>query len=213
MTGLIWKDLLVLRKTLRFYALFFGFYLLLGLLGLYDVTFVSTFLQVMLLILPLSLFSFDQASHWDRCAVSLPLSRRAIVGGRYLFVLLLALIVLALEGLMLVVFSLFFREQLDSALFNMLGGLVTGLVIPAILMPLNYKFGPERARIFLFVLVGLPSALIFLAYTSNRMLSRQLAQIPDSLVLAALLTLLLAAGLGMGLSYLISCHIYQNKEF
>lgn len=39
MCGLIWKDFLVLRKTLRLYVLFLLGYLGMALLGIFDLTF------------------------------------------------------------------------------------------------------------------------------------------------------------------------------
>ena len=93
MYGLIWKDFLVLRKTLRLYVLFLLGYLGMALLGIFDLTFVTTFCVVILMILPISAFSYDEFARWDRYARTLPLSSRQIVGGRYLFVLLLLLVV------------------------------------------------------------------------------------------------------------------------
>lgn len=57
MYGLIWKDFLVLRKTLRLYVLFLLGYLGMALLGIFDLTFVTTFCVVILMILPISAFS------------------------------------------------------------------------------------------------------------------------------------------------------------
>ncbi len=96
MYGLIWKDFLVLRKTLRLYVLFLLGYLGMALLGIFDLTFVTTFCVVILMILPISAFSYDEFARWDRYARTLPLSSRQIVGGRYLFVLLLLLVVAAI---------------------------------------------------------------------------------------------------------------------
>ena len=75
MYGLIWKDFLVLRKTLRLYVLFLLGYLGMALLGIFDLTFVTTFCVVILMILPISAFSYDEFARWDRYARTLPLSR------------------------------------------------------------------------------------------------------------------------------------------
>lgn len=98
MCGLIWKDFLVLRKTLRLYVLFLLGYLGMALLGIFDLTFVTTFCSVILMILPISAFSYDESARWDRYARTLPLSTRQLVGGRYLFVLLLMLAVARHRG-------------------------------------------------------------------------------------------------------------------
>ena len=79
MYGLIWKDFLVLRKTLRLYVLFLLGYLGMALLGIFDLTFVTTFCVVILMILPISAFSYDEFARWDRYARTLPLSSRQIL--------------------------------------------------------------------------------------------------------------------------------------
>ena len=105
MRGLIWKDFLVLRKTLRLYVLFLLGYLGMALLGIFDLTFVTAFCAVILMILPISAFSYDEFARWDRYARTLPLSPRQLVGGRYLFVLLLMLAVAAIGAVSAVLLS------------------------------------------------------------------------------------------------------------
>ena len=89
MSGLIWKDFLVMRKTLRLYMLFFAGYFLLAILGIFDLSFVTSFSTVITLILPVSIFSYDEINHWERFARALPIGARGLVGARYCFVLLL----------------------------------------------------------------------------------------------------------------------------
>jgi hypothetical protein len=96
MTGLIRKDFLVMRKALKSYLLLVGFYIFLAYLDLFDYSFIITFVQVVLAVLPITAFAYDEQAKWDRYAMALPLGRRGVVRARYLFVLVLALLTMAL---------------------------------------------------------------------------------------------------------------------
>ena len=139
MYGLIWKDFLVLRKTLRLYVLFLLGYLGMALLGIFDLTFVTTFCVVILMILPISAFSYDEFARWDRYARTLPLSSRQIVGGRYLFVLLLLLVVAAIGAVSAVLLSLTGSADLWESLGAQLASLGAALFIVDVMLPLNYR--------------------------------------------------------------------------
>ena len=97
MTGLILKDLLVLRKTLRTYILFLLFYFVMALLNLFSIAFITAFVQIIVMILPMSSFAYDDLAKWDRYAMALPLGRRAVVRAKYAFVLLMVLVMHAVS--------------------------------------------------------------------------------------------------------------------
>ena len=150
MTGLMMKDLLVMRKALKSYFLIIAFYAVLAWMDILNFGFIITFIQVMLMVLPISAFAYDDQAKWDRYAMSLPLGRSKVVGARYLFVLLLSLCTLAL-GLGGAAFSCMFQqEDLLEMLLTLIVSAAIGLLIPALLLPVTYKWGPERARIYLY---------------------------------------------------------------
>ena len=87
MTGLMMKDALVMRKTLRLYALFLLFYSGLAVLGVFPMSMALAMVEVIVMVLPISSFSYDEAAKWDRYAAVLPVGRTAVVKARYLFLL------------------------------------------------------------------------------------------------------------------------------
>ena len=91
MTGLMMKDALVMRKTLRLYALFLLFYSGLAMLGVFPMSMALAMVEVIVMVLPISSFSYDEAAKWDRYAAVLPVGRTAVVKARYLFLLLVLL--------------------------------------------------------------------------------------------------------------------------
>lgn len=79
MTGLMMKDALVMRKTLRLYALFLLFYSGLAVLGVFPMSVALAMVEVIVMVLPISSFSYDEAAKWDRYAAVLPVGRTAVV--------------------------------------------------------------------------------------------------------------------------------------
>lgn len=205
MRGLIWKDFLVLRKTLRLYVLF--------LLGIFDLTFVTTFCVVILMILPISAFSYDEFARWDRYAHTLPLSPRQIVGGRYLFVLLLLLVVAAIGAVSAVLLSFTGSADLWESLSAQLASLGVALFIVDVMLPLNYRLGPERARPFLFAVTFLPFILLFLLAKVNILDLSFLNRLQPSQAAVGFILFPLIALAGLALSFLISCRVTERKEY
>ena len=216
MTGLVWKDMLVSAKTAKSYGLIILFYLGLAFFDVFDISFVTAFVSVMLIMLPLVAFSYDEAAKWDGYAVSLPLGRRRVVAARYLFTLLIVLVSLAVATL----FSAFialqgqsFLEPLSSAL----GTLGFGLFVLDVLLPLCYKLGPERARPYLYAVIFVPIIAMFVAFRIGWRLDLSwldaLAARSELLVFALLALLPLSGAVLMLPSYLLSCRILDGKEF
>ena len=215
MTGLIAKDFLVMRKSIRTYILFLIFYSIMAALGIFPVSIVTTLVQLIIMMMPLSTFSYDELARWDRYAFSLPLGRRAVVGARYLFALLLSLFA-ALFGLVsCLVLAVFFHDpNLVENCLTVTVSLALGLLYCDILLPLTYKLGPERARPYFYLVIFLPIILLFGAFKLGLLNNLVfLLKLPDAVVIPFLLLLPLLPLAGMGVSYLISCRILEGKEF
>ena len=215
MTGLIVKDFLVMRKSIKTYILFLAFYFVMTALRLFPISFVTAMVQIIIMMLPLSAFSYDELSKWDRYAFSLPLSRRAVAGARYLFALLLSFFSALFGLLVCLVLSLFFHapDLMENCLTVMVS-LALGLLYCDILLPLTYKLGPERARPYFYLVIFLPIILLFGAFKLGLLNNLSfLLELPDAVLIPFLLLLPLLPLLGMGVSYLISCRILEHKEF
>ncbi len=216
MTGLILKDLFVMRKVLRSYLLLIVIYAILAYLDFFDYSFIITFIQIILAVLPISAFAYDEQSKWDRYAMSLPLGRSKVVGARYLFVLALTLFTVAmgLAGTAL----LYLAHQVDplEMFVTLMISTTFGLLMPTILLPLSYKLGAERARPYLYAIVFIPIIAVVLLVRAEIIdfsaLNRLNGLSPTALAGGA--ALLPLAGLaGLAVSYLISCRVAAGKEY
>lgn len=157
MKALILKDLLVLRKVSRIYLVLFVVYFILS-FYLWDESgsgnFAIGFVTVMCAMLPITALSYDERSHWDKYALTMPVSRRDMVVSKYLLGLLLIfgvdlLMFLAstLAGVVRGGFDLAAQVQ-EILLFACMGVLFLSVNLPAMI-----KLGVERGRIVLIALV------------------------------------------------------------
>ena len=156
MKGLLIKDILTMKKTLGIYLALVAFY---GFLGLSDGNsgLMGGFLCVFSALIPVTAFSYEERSHWYRYAAALPLTRKQMVGEKYLLGLLFSALGFGvLLGYIALIPSPFTENFLLSLVF-----LLYGLLIQAVLFPLTFRFGSEKARLFLLPVAALPLLLCF----------------------------------------------------
>ena len=217
MIGLVWKDLLILRKTLKTYILFLAFYLLLAVLDIFPVSTITAVTQLIIMMLPLSAFAYDDQAKWNHYALTFPAGRRALVGGRYLFTLVMAVAAALFSLLACVVLALAKgQNSMGENLATLMVSLGIGLFIADILLPLCYKLGVERARPYMYLVIFAPILLLFGGYKLGLFNSLDLSaldRLPEQTLLGFTALIPLVPLIGLGISYLISCRIAERKEF
>lgn len=220
MTGLILKDFLGLRKALKSYLIILVIYVALTVFGVWTPSFTTGFLSVIVTMLPFTCFNIDYMAKWEPYGAALPVSRNRTVAARYLTLLIMLGVVTALE--LVTAGALWLMGSLEDALSSLVAGCVClgmGAVLNAIILPLIYKFGAERARvIFYATLLGLIGLAVLwlvplggaewlmdaLAWLEGRDMMGLLAVLPFLFVAVCLLLLIP--------SWFISCAIYKKKE-
>lgn len=216
MTGLIYKDFFVMRKAVSSYLIVLVIYGVLAYLDFFDFSFIISFLQVMLMVLPMSAFAYDDQAKWDRYAMSLPLGQRAVVGARYLFVLSLALITTASGAAGSIILWKVHQSNILELALILLTTSALGLLVSAILLPLNYKLGAERARPYLYAIIFIPLIAAILLSRANILdLSglHKLDNLSPAMLLGGASLLPLGALAILFVSYLISCRVAAEKEY
>lgn len=114
--------------------------------------FPVSYAAIFLGILPVSLISYDQASGWTEYSLTLPVSRRTLVAEKYL-------IGLGCAGLSVVLGLLFTAVRVlngaapetEEMMMMLCGGVCTVLLMNALVLPLMYRFGVEKARMLYFL--------------------------------------------------------------
>ena len=216
MTGLILKDFLILRKTLRSYLLMLAIYVAVAFLGYLSASFVGGFMMVMVSMLPMNVFAYDKQAKWDVYGLSLPVGRTKTVAARYLAVLIMFAASAVLTTVLGVALNIAGRmeERLEEYLLSCAICVVIAMLINAVMLPLLYKFGPERARIMLFGVMGVIAlvAVVFLIplgglewlKSLDAPTLEQIAAVPVAAVIAGVVLLVL--------SFLLSRHFYGAKD-
>lgn len=202
MTGFLKRDLSLQAVNAKFYLCFVLAFAGLAVFGDFSASFASLYLVIFSGTSIMSLFSYDEANHWEAYAAAAPNGRRAMVDARYLLAVGIGAVVLLFQLLLGILTK---SDQLETAL------LYTGafFLYAAVILPISYRFGGTKSRMVMIVVVAAFSALIAIGATSLHVFS-------DGDPLAALghlpALLPLVGSAVLAISHRISRHIMAKKE-
>ena len=202
MLGFLKRDLSLQMVNAKFYLCFVLAFAGLAVFTDFAASFVSLYLVIFSGTSIMSIFSYDEANHWEAYAAAAPNGRRAMVDARYLLAAGIGVVVFLFQ---LVLGILDKSNQLETAL------LYAGafLLYAAVILPIAYRFGGTKSRIVMIVVVAAFSALIAIGATSLQVFADG-----DPLAILGVLPLL-ALPLGAAallISHRISRHIMAVKE-
>ena len=148
MKALLMKDCCVLWKQMRIFVVILLIFCLL------NGSFGSLFVVIWSAMMPYTAMAYDERSKWDQLAAMMPYSVRDIVLSKYALGWLCmgcALVLcLAAQGLA----HFINPELLELApLSSYLLGLLAGVLILNITLPLFFRFGVEKGRMWMFLLI------------------------------------------------------------
>ena len=174
----------------------------------------SSILGAVVIIFPMlviTTLSYDHAGKWDRFALTMPVTRKMLVRSKYILFLIMLLFGM-LIGAVFSAAGLLFRQDFDimEIMVEIMAVAVAALWFGIILLPLIYKFGVERARLFLLLLFALLGGgmMAFVSIAKNAPLPAFTPQ-QSALIIGIFLASSIAA---YAVSYLVSVKIYQKKE-
>lgn len=151
MWGFIKKDILIIKNSMRSFFLFFLFFLFIVLKDENTLIFLTSFMGTMMF---MSTFSYDEYSNWDAYALALPNGKRSFVKSKYVANLLLLAIVVVISTALSFGYSAikgtFHLQETFSLMFLCLFALT---LLQAVLYPFIFRFGIEKGRIAIFILV------------------------------------------------------------
>lgn len=156
MIGLVYKDLMVMKKTLLIYGLITVVY---GYLDIANEQTGMMFAVVLIIsaMVPVSALAYDERSNWDKVVNTTPLSRKEVILAKYL----LALQLTAVSAL--AVFVIYLFKPGMSLTTNIATAAVMALmamVYQALLLPVMIKFGSEKGRLIMMAVMFAPVLLI-----------------------------------------------------
>lgn len=202
MSGLIYKDLINLGQQWKSYLLIL---VLWGGLSVIQKNpyFFSGMFSVYAVIVLLTAFGYDEKSGWDKYALAMPMSRSRIVLSKYV----LALLVDALGLVTSMAFFAAAKASVEETLTAQCIFQTLSLFLLAVQLPVIFKFGVEKARITVTMIILLPVFAAYIAVQAG-------FPMPDLEKLVSYIYLGPIAGLCLlAVSAWVSVRIYKGKEF
>lgn len=177
---------------------------------------------MMPMLLTLTCATADETSGWGRYRTALPYSRRDIIAGRYLAVLLttaattIAAIVIgaALDALVGPFIADFKHTPFSDTVISCILATTIGLIICAIVLPFFVKFGSSKGMRYVMVAL-LVGTFVVVGFVQGQLDERTLmlvGQWLDTNLPTALAATVFVALASLTLSCAISLHIYQRKD-
>ena len=206
MLGLIKKDFLIIKNNLKLIIVMLMVFFIMALGGQFNISFIPTFIIVMLFI---STFSYDEYNNWDAYAITLPGGRKSIVKSKYITSLFLTLLSAVITVLLNCLISVINDTDVKEFISSLLGSICAIVIIQSIMYPLIFKFGMEKGRIVLFILVFVMVGVISLL--------KNIIKTPNILVVLFndywFIVIPIILVISLLISYKISEKIYLKKEF
>lgn len=220
--GLIKKDLYNLASykiTLLVIILFCG----IAVVGTEAINWGAIVICAIVGMIALSTFNYDELAKSNKYILTLPINRKEIVQEKYIFsigsIVLGGLLGFLLTAIVANVINYVRPENMinidyESLINTTLGGMWAIAFIQAIQIPSVYKWGAEKGRVqmfvLLFIIIIIATGAGFLIKQSNLSIDMEMV---ENLINRFGLILLIATMIIMYfVSYKISYRIYQNKE-
>lgn len=215
MKGLLLKDLYTLRQMGKIYLISMACLVAWGLVT-GNPTMFSSLLLVYGLMLLITTSSYDEAARFNRYALTCPLTPKKLVQAKYLFALILFVVMVALgvlggAGMIAVLGTktdMGYGELLASTFSISCIYMMTAIVI----LPCIYKFGVEKSR-FLFVAIYLIVFACFAFLFSIDNMKIWLSGLSDRDFLSAGVVFGVLTLVGLLVSYRMAVRIVENKEW
>lgn len=209
MTGLLLKDLYTLRQYGKTMLFMFALFSVIS-CGLDNpASFFEGFMILMSMMITITSFSYDELAKWNHYLLTLPVSRREIVGAKYLLSIVLcltgAVLSFAVSSAVLMIhpvqdFGL--KEHLLSILIL----ICIAMLFILILLPFIFRFGVEKSRLIMFAVFAAPTAAVVVFGKTGASLPSEATLLSFAKVLPLLIVLLYL------LSFYLSERIFSKKE-
>jgi len=220
MTGLLIKDFKLLTRQKSTLFIVLAIILFFPMLEM-DAGFIVSYTMIILLFLTVSTISYDDFDNGMAFLFTLPIERKTYVREKYALGLMTAVTSWIFAVAINVVYMIFMAHESTNVINETV--LTNLLIFPAMLimweviLPLQLKFGAEKARLVLFIVAGVIGAMGVVASKiaegregQMNNLVKALEQIGPTGVGIALFAVAIA---GLLISYVSSVRIVEKKEY
>ncbi|MBO0452395.1 ABC-2 transporter permease [Candidatus Enterococcus murrayae] len=218
MKGLYIKDLRLLAKQ----KLFFLAIIFLTVMNAYNLESLSIVPSLMLFFFVTLIFTtvtYDEMNHGLTFLFTLPISRKKYIVQKYSLAIIGSIVALLLSIAIVFIMTGIQGKSVNLEAFSIIlfSLFIAGLFYISLMMPIYFKFGEEKSRMIMILVMGV---IFFFAFLGRSLVERlsididmilqRITNAPLWLMLAAGTT---AAGILCILSYFLSFRILGKKEF
>ena len=130
--------------------------------------------------MPMTLLAYDQASKFSEYSGVLPVTKEQLVGSKYIIGLCGLVLAELFAAAALGVASLHWTAVDHALVVSTLVQVgMTTLLNSAVLLPLNYRFGYEKAKYAFYLMVGLVAALMGFGVSAKEYSPRTISTMPS----------------------------------
>lgn len=202
MKGLLLKDIYQLIKYCKVFLLITIMFAALAFKDRGNLFFLL-FLGIIGGMLPMNLLAYDEHDKWEVYACTLPYTRAQLVSVKYLIGLIISALLIILSAVLMLLLTEFRVIVWDFLLIL----LCISLIVAGTILPLTFKFGAAKGRLFYYAILGACFVVSFI-----------FAKIKESLYIAfsvdvSLGNAAIAAVIFYILSWLLSVRFYRKRQF
>lgn len=150
----------------------------------------------------------DAASKWNKNVITMPVSRSQIIGEKYVFYILLAILGMVVALIPCIVLAFFSMDitYYSLCLYGSIGISAT-LLAGGISLPCAYLFDPEKSQIvFMMSFMSSTGIIVGLVLLTNMFIS-----VKDNILLSFNIVLAISV-IWFFISYIVATRVYQNRD-
>ena len=216
MKGLLLKDLSIIKTQIRSVVLIMIIALFMMLAG-NNTTFAVVYSNILFVTFGINTLSYDSHDNGYAFLFTVPITRKLYILEKYVFSML-SVVTGTILSLILMLGVSFVKDNYmltSSEISFVIGYAIGAFVVLAIMLPVNLKFGPEKGRIAMIVLIAIVMAGVFsiskIAGTVD--LTKLYFEMREVSIFVIWTILILVTLIIISLSYMISCKVMEKKEF
>ena len=209
MTGMIKKDLLMIKNNYKSIIITFVLFVF------YSIMFgmnMSFFLPFMGLMICISTITYDEYYNWHTYASALPQGKINVVKSKYITSLSITILLAILSfAISLIILKIKGSVDIEESLSTLIGELLALIFMMSVLFPLLFKYDVEKGRIAMMVIgIGAFGIILLLKEVVKIEIPIKLLKLLDSNLPVIFI---LASIILVTVSYLISKKVYLKREF
>ncbi len=217
--GLIIKDFKLVKSQMKFFFMIMILWGVFMTTQLNMATFFVGYVAVLCSFITLSTLNYDEFDNGSAYLMTLPISRKDYIVGKYLFGMLITTIPFAVASMLSWVVLIVRGTEMRFAEYFMsiIVLIPMAYLLLALEIPLQVKFGQEKSRMISVILIGGFSAGIGIISYMSKLVGDNGIEAATGIVRlgTGVLVMLVVAALAvlMWISYKISCRFMEKKEF